>query len=249
MDADRRSRVWSVIAEAVADSGSGPILRRFCAACAAALSVEGVVLALRSTETAPVLAHATGPLGGPLWDLQSTLGEGPAADAATVGETVISSDLRHAAAFRRWPVFAPAAVETGIRTVVAIPLQVGMIRLGILELARARPGGFAEHELADAFTFAEFGLNLAINLRADPELSEPVLDDIFGMNTEIHQATGMIAAQLDTSADRALLRMRAYAFSHDLRLGDVALAVLSRRVRFSPDQNDPTNEEKGQAGG
>jgi hypothetical protein len=249
MDADRRARVWGVIAEAVADTSGGPILRRFCSACAEALSLDGVVLALRTADLTPVLAHATGPLGRQLWDLQTTLGEGPATDAVTAGEAVISNDLGHTTALRRWPVFAPAAAGTGIRTVAAIPLQVGMVRLGILEMARERPGGFAEHELADAFTFAEFGLNLAINLRADPELSEPVPDDIFGMNTEVHQATGMIAAQLDTTADRALLRMRAHAFAHDLRLGDVALAVVSRKLRFFPDETDKAPEQRGGTGG
>jgi len=55
---------------------------------------------------------------------------------------------------------------------------------------------------------------------------------------EIHQATGMIVAQLAVPPDMAYLRLQAYAFSQGRVLMDVARDVVARRVRFDPDDVD-----------
>lgn len=48
----------------------------------------------------------------------------------------------------------------------------------------------------------------------------------------VHQASGMVAAQLDVSVGQALIRMRAHAFGNDRTLTDVARDVVDRRLRF-----------------
>jgi hypothetical protein len=60
-------------------------------------------------------------------------------------------------------------------------------------------------------------------------------DDPTAHQAQVHQATGMILAQLGISAEAAFARLRAYAFAHDRRLGDVARDVVGRRLRFEPD--------------
>jgi hypothetical protein len=45
----------------------------------------------------------------------------------------------------------------------------------------------------------------------------------------------MVAAQLEVSVTDALAALRAYAFTHGRRLGEVAADVLDRRIRLSPD--------------
>jgi hypothetical protein len=45
----------------------------------------------------------------------------------------------------------------------------------------------------------------------------------------------MILVQLGIGAEAAFARLRAYAFVHDRRLGDVARDVVERRLRFDPD--------------
>ena len=45
----------------------------------------------------------------------------------------------------------------------------------------------------------------------------------------------MVSVQLGVSITEALIRMRAYAFSIDLRLDDVANDVVARITRFDPD--------------
>ena len=48
----------------------------------------------------------------------------------------------------------------------------------------------------------------------------------------VHQAAGMVAAQLDVSVGQALIRLRAYAFGNDRPLTDVARDVVARTLRF-----------------
>jgi hypothetical protein len=48
----------------------------------------------------------------------------------------------------------------------------------------------------------------------------------------IHQATGMIAAQLDDTVANALARLRAAAFASGRPIYDIAQGVVERRVRF-----------------
>lgn len=48
----------------------------------------------------------------------------------------------------------------------------------------------------------------------------------------VHQASGMVSAQLDVSVGEALARMRAYAFADDRPLARVAEDVVARRLRF-----------------
>jgi ANTAR domain len=48
----------------------------------------------------------------------------------------------------------------------------------------------------------------------------------------VHQASGMVAAQLDVSVGQALIRLRAYAFGDDRPLTEVAQEVVARKLRF-----------------
>jgi hypothetical protein len=54
-----------------------------------------------------------------------------------------------------WPAFTPAALHSGTRAVFALPLQVGAIRLGVLDLYWTRSGPLSPHEVADALVFAD----------------------------------------------------------------------------------------------
>jgi AmiR/NasT family two-component response regulator len=49
---------------------------------------------------------------------------------------------------------------------------------------------------------------------------------------EVHQATGMISAQLDVGVDEAFVRLRAHAFAEHLALRDIARDVVGRRLRL-----------------
>lgn len=48
----------------------------------------------------------------------------------------------------------------------------------------------------------------------------------------VHQAVGMIMAQLGVGADEALARLRGDAFAHDRTVLEAAVDVVARRRRF-----------------
>ncbi len=183
--------------------------------------------------------HATDRVAGELEEWQLTFGEGPCLDAFTGGGPVLVVDLRAPESAARWPVFAPAALDSGARAVFALPLQVGAIRVGVLDLYRTRAGGLSPHELADALAFADAAGMLLLDAGAGTQPDTADLawqrDDPTAHQAQVHQATGMILVQLGISAEAAFARLRAYAYAHDRRLGDLARDVVERRLRFPPD--------------
>ena len=52
------------------------------------------------------------------------------------------------------------------------------------------------------------------------------------LQSVVHQAVGMVSIQLEVSVGEALVRLRAYAFSSDRPLAEVARAVTDRLLRF-----------------
>jgi AmiR/NasT family two-component response regulator len=63
----------------------------------------------------------------------------------------------------------------------------------------------------------------------------PGEDEFPLVGPEVHQAAGMVAAQLDTDPDTAFARLRARAFAEGRSLSEVAAEVVARRRRFDPD--------------
>jgi hypothetical protein len=58
------------------------------------------------------------------------------------------------------------------------------------------------------------------------------LAEIVDRRAHVHQATGNIAAQLDVDVATALIRLRAFAWSRDRSIDDVAADVVARALRF-----------------
>jgi ANTAR domain len=125
----------------------------------------------------------------------------------------------------------------GFRAVFALPLQVGGMRLGVMDLYRAEYGSLGREQLAGALVLADTACAILLDgdgrhlSRANGSGPEPV-----GMfHPEVHQATGLLIVQMGVSAAVALVRLRAYAYAHDRRLRDVARDVVERRLRFHPE--------------
>jgi GAF domain len=232
--APRRSA--ALLSAAVAGSADVTELPlRLLQACADALPVSGVGLALM-TERGPAgtFAATDGP-ATELEELQFTLGEGPCVDASQTGRPVLQPDLA-ATAPQRWPAFAGGALAAGIRAVFALPLRVGAIRLGVLDLYRDTPGGLSAEELTEALSYSDAATLLLLNLQAGslgagpPWPPIPVLDD----RAEVHQATGVVAVHAGVSLAEALLLLRARAFAEQRPIGGLARDVLDGMVDFRP---------------
>jgi hypothetical protein len=234
MTTDRRMRLWGLVVE---HAHGDPVQVEH--ACAAAISTTGVgsaALTVMLSASLRETIYASDRVASELEELTLTLGEGPSVDACGGGPALIA-DLTGRDCLARWPVFAPAAVNAGMRAVFALPLAVGAIRLGVMGLYRAQPGDLDREQLADALVFADTACALLLDA-AQRDRSHPDgrLPEQAGLqHPEVHQATGMIIAQLGVSAAVALVRLRAYAYAHDRRLHEVANDVVARRLRFHAD--------------
>ena len=233
MSNERRVWVWGLV---VAHADGDPVeVAHVADAAISAAGVDGGAVTVMLSATPRETVYASDPLASELEELTLTLGEGPGIDAAT-GSPALAGDLTSAECAGRWPAFATAAVDAGAKAVFALPLQVGGIRLGVLDLYRADAGALDDDELADALLLADTACAVLLDPGPDgrqpqdgrePEPASP-------HHPEVHQATGMVLVQLGVSAAVALVRLRAYAYSHERRLRDVAADVVARRLRFDP---------------
>ncbi|AYN33421.1 MULTISPECIES: GAF and ANTAR domain-containing protein [Streptomyces] len=231
MEDDRRLRLWRRIVDG---SRGGPVtLTQVCAVVLDATGVDGVAVTAKLEGTQRETVCTTSQLATDMEELAVTLGEGPAVDAFSEGPS-LAADLAARDCRTRWPVYAPTAVTAGVRGQFAFPLRLGGVGVGVMCLYRSEPGPLSREQLADALVLTDTVLALLL----DRSLSEqPAMDGRWSeqsgpQHPEVHQATGMIAVQLGVSAAVALVRLRAYAFSHDRRLSDVAKDVVARRLRF-----------------
>ena len=167
-------------------------------------------------------------------ELQYTLGEGPCVDAYRHDQVVLEPDLADPVS-PRWCAFTPPAVEAGARAVFGFPLRVGTVRLGALNLYRVRPGPLSDGQHADALVMAGVAARwvLEVQAGAPPGGLARELEVGADFRFVVHNAAGMVAVQLGVSVGEALIRLRAYAFSNDRLLGDVAQDVVDRTLRFS----------------
>ncbi|MFD5144008.1 ANTAR domain-containing protein [Streptomyces sp. NPDC058401] len=163
-------------------------------------------------------------------------------DAFALGSAVLAPDLRAAGARLRWPVFALEAITAGVVAVFAFPLRIGAISPGVLDLYSDVPVELDPAELADAMVFADTATLVLLGARIDR--ADGSLEDLGGYRAEIDQATGMLAVQLGVRIDEAFVRLRAYAYSHERRLAEVAADLVARRLRFRPDDHADTDEDR-----
>ena len=240
---DRRARLRELL---IADrsGASGSTVALVCARCVEELSVTGagatVLSDLRNGSTGngngsdnghPTrgLVHATNPTSAGLEDLQLTVGEGPCLDTFASGGPVLVADL--AAAGARWPAFTPGALALGAAAVFSFPLQIGVVRLGSLDLYRDTPGPLSRSEVSDALILTDMATQGIADELGGHDTAD--LSWLVDPHVEVHQATGMVQVHLGVSTEAALMRLRGHAFTHDVPLAEVARQVVMRTLRFT----------------
>ena len=234
------ARVTQILSSALDGSTSATDApHRLVMACARALPVTGVGLALMSDHGPVGTVAITDGVAGTMEDLQFTLGEGPCVECSTTGRPILQPDLARTGP-GRWPGFSAGALEAGILAIFAFPLRMGGIRLGVLDLYRDRAGELSDSELTEALSFADAATAMLIHLQEDAVLDESgvgaiaVLED----RAEVHQATGMVSVQAGVGMAEALVRLRARAYSSDRPILELAREVLDHKVSFADECDD-----------
>jgi GAF domain-containing protein len=160
-----------------------------------------------------------------LEDLQVEHHEGPCVDAYEDKELIRSEDLAEEA---RWPLFSPAAVECGLRAILASPIPYNQQAIGVVAVVSAtRHPWTPEGELAlVAFTdLASLLIATMLQSEQQGELSTQ-LQQALDARVVIEQAKGVLMGREGLSPRDAYQRLRTQARSQRRRLAEVAYDVV-----------------------
>ena len=172
-------------------------------------------MAAASTEQARVVE---------LFELQSD--EGPCLDCFRTSRPIAAPDLRD---MTEWPRFIAHTLETGYRSVYAVPMRLRSETIGALNLFRVHPGVLAPDELRIAQALADvatIGILQERTLRRREVLAEQ-LQVALNSRIIIEQAKGVLAERGKLDMALAFDVLRGHARSTNQRLSDVALGVVN----------------------
>jgi hypothetical protein len=228
--ASRRARILALL---VGDGRGDVSTELLCDVCVQVTGATGAGIMLMSGDIPRGSLWVTDRVSAAIEQLQFELGEGPCVDAYQQRQPILEPDLA-AQATPRWPAFSAGALGAGARAVFGFPLEVGAVRLGALNVYRDTAGPLSEDEHAHAIVMAHVVAEALLALQADAPPGALATELELGANLQyvVHQASGMVAAQLETSVAHALIRLRGHAFGSGRPLSDVAKDVVARRLRF-----------------
>jgi len=231
-----RERWTRLLASAPEERAGQPM--RICRLCVDLVGVTGAGISMVTTTANRGVVCATDETAAEIEQLQLGLGEGPCVDAAQSHGPVLVGDLARPGdvVVDRWPTFLPHAEAIGVAAVFALPLRIGEIGVGVMDLYRDRPGDLDDEQLAFALLAADTAAVSLLQLGRDDD-GEMRVERLAQSEVLIHQATGMVSAQLDVPVEEAFLLLRARAFTTDRLLADVARDVVELRLRFSPQED------------
>jgi GAF domain-containing protein len=229
---ERRLRILSLLASGGADLTTA----RLCEVSVEVTAVSGAGIMLMSGDVAQGSVCTSNEVSALIEQLQFALGEGPCLDAFHQDRPVLEPDLVHPV-MARWLAFSGPAIEAGVRGIFGFPLRVGAVRLGALNLYCDQPRLLSDEQHADALVMADVVAQAVLALQADapPGKLGAALEVDADFQYVVHQASGMVAAQLDVDVGQALIRLKAHAFGNGRPLAEVADDVVARKLRLDAD--------------
>jgi hypothetical protein len=209
-----------------------PLAQRLCRSVAGIIGAGGVSITLAYSTADRATLCVTDDVAARLDDLQEVLAQGPSHTAYTTGNrvhAVLDDDPGSA-----WPALAAAVHGAfGALEVHAFPIGPYDEVLGVLT---------CHHSVGETLrlddTRAQFLADaVGVALLRDPE---SVLDESgsWSSRSTIHQATGMVMAQLHVPADDALALLKARAFAGGETLAATSAAVIRHDVDFRSADDD-----------
>jgi hypothetical protein len=204
----------------------------FCRPFLDVLPVSGASVSTVGDLLGSETLSASDELAARLDELQFDLGEGPCWDAVNSGRPVLEPDVRSLPR-STWPAFSDAILHAGISSIFAFPLAVGPLRMGAVDLYSVSPVELDRRQTKQADAMAavvgRHVLRQALNAVGRDA------DDVGNAFSRrlIHQATGVVLAQLDLSADDARLVIHGHAFAASRSMKEVAQDILDGRLNFS----------------
>lgn len=208
-----------------------------CRPFLSALPISGASIAAISAAGSRSTLASSDEVAARIDELQFELGEGPQLVAFQSGDAILIPDVAQVD-HDAWPIFGAALSELPVRALFSIPMKMGAVTVGVASLYRRHPGGLSHDQeisaLAIASAIAITSAERAILFAHEDGPAESAATP--ASRREVHQATGMILVQLDTTATIAYSRLQAYAFATGRTVQSVAHDVVLRKITF----DDPT---------
>lgn len=214
-----------------------------CEPFVAVLPIDGAAISTLGAPFARETLYATDATAARFAEIQLDLGEGPCWLAASTRRPVLLADIRGATptdagssppGTLTWPALSEAIAPLEISAVYVFPLMVGLLTVGTVDLYSRLPGVLGEAVIADARTLATIAARHVLRRALAGRKREGTDDEESGFSRRgVHQATGIVLAQLNTSADDALLIIHGFAFSSGRTVREVAVDIVARRLDFS----------------
>ncbi len=194
--------------------------------------MPGAVVSTLGTPLGSQIVCASTPLAARIDEIQIDMGEGPSWDALRSREPVMSPDLQLNGG-ELWPHAWSALRALRVGGLYAFPLHVGPIGVGCLVVY-----SLVARVLSRAEVEGMSGLATIVSRRLLRHALDRAAEEVGEMETgpysrrEIHQASGMIAAQTGLGVDDALVLLRGHAYATERTVSEVAADVVARRIDF-----------------
>jgi hypothetical protein len=204
---------------------SQPLADRLIAALTPTLEMDGGAITIGYEAAERSTLSATDPLAERVEELQDVLREGPSLDAFRTGRPVAEGPAGQQS---RWPTLSQLLSESHEAILLyAVPMMPDSRVLGVVSMYR-HAGAPLEFDREGAqFLAGAIGVALLGGLgRTDSA------ELVWSTRDRVHQATGMVVAQLRIPPADALALLRAHAFADGMTLADVADDVVTRRLDF-----------------
>ena len=174
--------------------------KRLCKVSSDVTGMNGAGIMLMSGDTPQGSLCTTDDVSTLIEESQFALGEGPCVDAYHLDRPVLEPDLANPAT-PRWLAFSGPVVAAGVRTIFGFPLHMGEVRLGALNLYRNKPGSLTDEQYEDALAMGEIVTRAVLVLQSNAPAGQLAAELSTGADFEyiVHQASGMVAAQLNVS--------------------------------------------------
>lgn len=206
------------------------LLTQLAADCARLLDVSAAGLLLADQRGALHVVATSSERVADLEAFQAQRAQGPCHTCYLDGQPVNVPDL--AAAAERWPDFAAVAAKAGVASVHAVPMRLRDNVVGALNLFGTTPGALNEADLRLAQALADVATIALIQDRAasDNNLVNEQLQNALDSRVVLEQAKGVLSYKGDLDMQEAYAALRKYARNHNLKLTDLARALVNRTV-------------------
>ncbi|MET0161396.1 MAG: GAF and ANTAR domain-containing protein [Microbacteriaceae bacterium] len=206
------------------------LMQTLVEACTELLPVTAAGILLLADDGQLELAASTSEANRIVESMQLSAEAGPCIESFSTGRIVSVPSIAEVPA--AWSAFRDSALAQGFTTAHAIPMRLRQTTIGTLNLMNvaSEPLGaeaiMAGKALADVATI---GILQERALRESGALSAQ-LQTALDSRVVIEQAKGVVAQTHDVTIERAFEIIRSYARQHRSSLGDVARAVVERRL-------------------